>query len=451
MSTTFFGTFADEVFDAGAGDQTIFAAGGRDIALFTGRSSDYSYSSINSSGSGSLVIILDGRSGSPDGTDALFNVEVLQFVDRAVDLTAPLVPVVPTVPSINSRPAFLSFSSSTVSEFSQVGTVIGRVSAVDWDGDAITYQLMDDAGGLISLRGDQIILLKQLDYETARNFQFSFEASDNRGLASVASVIVWVGDEVENRAPVSITVDKVSVTENLPSETVIAQLSAYDPDGDSFQFALKDNAGGRLKVDGQSLKVNGPLDFETTPSLTFTVIAFDAKGATTEQTITLSVSDAVETIKGTVKADNLSAGAGSDKIFGLAGADRLSGGKGNDRLDGGQGGDKLFGGIGADTFAFTSVKDSYGTGATRDSIFDYSLIERDRIDLSAIDANTKAAGNQAFSYIGTAGFHGKAGELRYEKLKSDTIVYADTNGDKKADFVLHFDDPLDLQKGFFLL
>lgn len=149
--------------------------------------------------------------------------------------------------------------------------------------------------------------------------------------------------------------------------------------------------------------------------------------------------------------DRLYGAAGNDTLTGGLGNDVLSGGQGNDRLVGGEGGDKLFGGAGADTFAFSSVKDSYGTGVMRDSIFDFSLIERDRIDLSAIDANTKAAGNQAFSYIGKAGFHGKAGELRYEKLKSDTIVYADTNGDKKADFVLHFDDPLNLQKGFFVL
>ncbi|WP_436041195.1 M10 family metallopeptidase C-terminal domain-containing protein, partial [Rhizobium sp. LjRoot98] len=87
----------------------------------------------------------------------------------------------------------------------------------------------------------------------------------------------------------------------------------------------------------------------------------------------------------------------------------------------------------------------------RDTIFDFSGTGGDRIDLSAIDANTAASGNQAFTYVGTAAFTGKAGELRYVKAASDTYVYGDVNGDGKADFAIHLDDAVSLAKGYFVL
>jgi hypothetical protein len=43
-------------------------------------------------------------------------------------------------------------------------------------------------------------------------------------------------------------------------------------------------------------------------------------------------------------------------------------------------------------------------------------------------------------FCSRAAFSGANGELRFEKQASDTYVYGDTNGDKAADFVIHFDD-----------
>lgn len=85
-----------------------------------------------------------------------------------------------------------------------------------------------------------------------------------------------------------------------------------------------------------------------------------------------------------------------------------------------------------------------------DTIFDFTP-KSDRIDLSAIDANTSIAGDQAFLFAGTAAFGGKKGELRYVRDVSDTYIYGDVNGDRKADFAIHLDDTVTLQKGYFVL
>ncbi|MBD9373162.1 M10 family metallopeptidase C-terminal domain-containing protein [Rhizobium sp. ARZ01] len=106
------------------------------------------------------------------------------------------------------------------------------------------------------------------------------------------------------------------------------------------------------------------------------------------------------------------------------------------------------GGAGADTFVFKAKAESISTA--RDTIYDFSSKQGDRIDLSGFDAYEAKAGIQDFNFIGTKGFSGKAGELRYETKANDSYVYADTNRDKKADFVLHFDDKISFVTGDFL-
>jgi hypothetical protein len=87
-------------------------------------------------------------------------------------------------------------------------------------------------------------------------------------------------------------------------------------------------------------------------------------------------------------------------------------------------------------FTLRSIKDSATAGSGRDTIYDFSASERDKIDLSPIDARTSASGNQAFTFISTESFSGQSGELRYEKAVSGTYIYGDVNGDQVADLTI---------------
>ena len=80
-------------------------------------------------------------------------------------------------------------------------------------------------------------------------------------------------------------------------------------------------------------------------------------------------------------------------------------------------------------------------------IRDFSRAQGDDIDLSGIDANAKAAGNQAFSFIGAKAFSGKAGELQ----SKNGIVAGDVNGDKVADFHIEIANHHGLVAGDFIL
>jgi Ca2+-binding RTX toxin-like protein len=122
-------------------------------------------------------------------------------------------------------------------------------------------------------------------------------------------------------------------------------------------------------------------------------------------------------------------GSGDDTLIGNDGNDTLVGGAGNDTLTGGAGADYFIGGAGNDVFRFTAASDA--VPLTGEVVVDF-LIGSDRIDLSAIDADSVAAGNQAFAFIGNAAFGNVAGQLRFDS----GILSGDLDGNGTADFAV---------------
>ncbi|WP_262272699.1 M10 family metallopeptidase C-terminal domain-containing protein [Microvirga yunnanensis] len=170
----------------------------------------------------------------------------------------------------------------------------------------------------------------------------------------------------------------------------------------------------------------------------------DAAGDTYESIEHLTGSAFNDMLHGNGASNAIRGEDGKDSLFGRGGNDTLEGGSGSDKLYGQSGKDLLIGGSGADVFVFQAMSDS--RKSTVDTITDF-LRGSDHIDLRGIDANTKVAGNQAFSFIGKTAFHGKAGELRF----ADGIVSGDVNGDRSADFKIKVADLTALSKNDFYL
>ncbi len=132
--------------------------------------------------------------------------------------------------------------------------------------------------------------------------------------------------------------------------------------------------------------------------------------------------------------DVIHGGAGNDTLYGGTGDDQLFGDAGNDVLYGGGGHDYLDGGTGADTYRF--LPGDLGATAATSATVVLGAGQGDKIDLSAIDANGATATRDAFSFVGSADFTKRAGELRVQASGNDWLVSADTNGDGIADIVL---------------
>ena len=165
---------------------------------------------------------------------------------------------------------------------------------------------------------------------------------------------------------------------------------------------------------------------------------------------TLTVSGALLMATETMVLDGSLETNGILRLFGGQAADTLKGGALGDHIHGNMGADTLRGGGGADLFRYDSNAES--NSVTMDQILDFTP-GTDKIDLGRIDAKTNVAGDQGFTWIGSGGFSGVAGQLRAFESGGTWFVQGDTNGDSVADLVvaLTLQGPTPLGAGDFVL
>ncbi len=180
--------------------------------------------------------------------------------------------------------------------------------------------------------------------------------------------------------------------------------------------------------------------------------------------ISFNLSDAVHA-KGAIEnltlltgALNGTGNALANVITGNGVANTLSGLGGIDTLIGGAGKDTMTGGLLRDVFDFNKTTETGKTAATRDVIKDFTHL-LDDIDLSTIDANSKIAGNQSFSFLAVKGaaFTGVAGQLHWLQINAagtvndKTIIEGDIDGDKVGDFQIELSGLKTLTASDFIL
>ena len=148
---------------------------------------------------------------------------------------------------------------------------------------------------------------------------------------------------------------------------------------------------------------------------------------------------------------------GDNVLSGLTGNDTLIGGVGKDTLIGGLGKDIVSGGKGADVFKFNSIAESGSTVKTNDVIMDFNHDQGDKIDLKSIDANTKLAKDQEFTFVGSVLLFDIAvangtkftNSLYFNEVTQ--ILYGDVNSDNKPDFSIQLSGVSSLETSDFIL
>lgn len=379
--------------------------------------------------------------------------------------------------------------------------LVGTVTATDpdlRDGDRVRYSIANGGdGALFTIDADSGVLkfIAAPDFENAKDgnrdniYAVTVVATDSFGATDSQTLSVTVGNVAEQTGGPVITSSgggdsgKISIAENI---AVVGTVTATDPDlkdGDSIRYSIaKDGDGALFAIDATT----GALTFVAAPDFedpqdanrdnvyAVTVVATDAYGATDRQVLAVTVTDVAgvkltgrlvsDTLNGSAENDTIDASWGNDTLNGLGGNDTLIGGLGSDTLNGGDGNDRLeggnlldvlnggngddtliggddrdvlTGGAGRDVFRFERAGDSSTKEKDRDVITDFKPGE-DKIDLSAIDANTSlsARGDQAFAFTGQDKLTG-AGQLHYFYQTVGGVEYTVVEGTtlgKGADF-----------------
>lgn len=437
-----------EVLFGDGGNDTLDGGGGIDTAVFAGARSGYTISEVSPG-----VFRIVGR----DGTDTLSNVEYARFDDAAVAL----------VTATRSPDAILGTAagetlrgSSAVDEIYGLG---GNDIFNGFDGDDI---LGGDSGNDVLYGGSGGDTL----YGGAGNDVFFVDSAGDavieyagEGIDEVRSTVDYMlGADLEN---LRLQVDAVIGTGNDLANAIFAgrgpaTLSGLGGTDTIYGSQSGDRIEGgtgndRLYGRGGADTINGGDGDDTINGQAQGDMI--SGGAGNDQLIG---DDGNDTLHGDAGDDRLLGGAHNDVLFGDAGNDNLFGDDGADALEGGAGIDRLTGGAGRDVMTGGSDKDYFtfddgdfsGTTATMaDRVTDFSRAQGDILRLDLVDANANAAGDQAFTFIGTVAFGHHAGELRYHKFAGYTLVSGDTDGDGAADFAIRLDGQHDVVAGDFQL
>ena len=178
------------------------------------------------------------------------------------------------------------------------GALVGYTAlAIDPDvtNNAITYSLVDDAGGRFAINAATGVVTTAavLDYEAAGSHSIIVRATSSDGSSGTALVNITVGDV--NEAPL-VNNQSFTVDENSVAGTVVGSVLASDPDaGDVLSYAiLSGNTGGAFAIDaaGQITVANSAaLDFETVPVFSLSVAVVDAGGLSDTATVSVNLNN----------------------------------------------------------------------------------------------------------------------------------------------------------------
>lgn len=246
---------------------------------------------------------------------------------------------------LNHTPDDLTLSNAVINE-SATAVTVGSLQAHDYNGDALSYTLVNESGteevadeffAITSTEVDgkivyQIVTKGSTLVTKTIAHDIFVKASDGHGGVTIEKFTITINNE--NAAPTNINLYGASVKELSGNNTEVGVLSAADGDeGDTATYTLLDNAGGRFAVQGNKIVVaNGAkLDYEQNKTHQIKVQVTDGAGGTFEKIFTINVGNVLsEVAKGTSAADKFVGGSGNDKFYGGLGNDIFTGSKGLD-------------------------------------------------------------------------------------------------------------------------
>jgi VCBS repeat-containing protein len=101
-----------------------------------------------------------------------------------------------TIEGANDAPSDITLAGASVKEFRVTGAVVGTLSATDAEdaGTALTFELVNNAGGRFALSGGKIVVANGLllDYEQAKKHVVQVKVTDTDGLTRIENLRITV-------------------------------------------------------------------------------------------------------------------------------------------------------------------------------------------------------------------------------------------------------------------
>jgi len=261
---------------------------------------------------------------------------------------------------VNEAPTNIHLGDNVVYENWKPGKQIAVLSATDGDpSESFSYTLVRDESGSFEIVGNLLRLRKAVDFESTPSLDIVIRVTDKAGNSFTKAFTITVEDA--NDAP-TLEISGGAVGADDAKGSVVATLTASDPDGDDMSFRLTSNPGGLFKIVDGEVVLAKRMTEAVDGSVEITVEASDGRGGVTTETITVEIDKSVQsgdggdnTLVGDAGRNVFSGKGGDDDLQGLAGNDKLVGDGGDDVLEGGLGGDAMIGGAGSDTASYASA------------------------------------------------------------------------------------------------
>ena len=191
------------------------------------------------------------------------------------------------ITDVNEAPDFSVSSSFTIPENQKY---VGSISAVDPDGDDLTFSVSGPDSGSFALSSfGEISFLESPDFETAQSYSFSVGVSDGEFFTD-QEVLVAITDL--NESP--IITEPSSVISILENTLAVTSVVAIDPEGQQLSYQLREGDSALLAItDTGDISFLSNSDFESKDNYAAILSVSDGLNVT-EQSLSIQLLDELE-------------------------------------------------------------------------------------------------------------------------------------------------------------
>ncbi len=174
-----------------------------------------------------------------------------------------------TITDGNDSPTALSINNTTIRENVINRTRVGDFSTADVDlTNTFSYSLVSGVGSTDNLSfvilGNQLQTNSSFNYEQKSKYFVRVRSTDNGGLWVEDTISINIADS--NDAPTQISLSGITIKENKPFASLVANISTTDEDLDFFTYSLANipgNDNGNFFITGNQLRSNVIFDYES--------------------------------------------------------------------------------------------------------------------------------------------------------------------------------------------